>query len=327
MPTQNNITPPIIIMIPIFNDWASANILIPLLDEALGDIHHPLQIILVDDGSSLSAQQHFNLPQPLKHVQQINILELACNLGHQRAIAVALAYIEENIGCRSVVIMDGDGEDDPNDVPKLIQQCEQHGNQKIIFSKRTQRSESVWFQIFYAMYRLLYRFLTGSSIQMGNFSIIPHPILKRLVVVSEIWNHYTAGVLKARLPYLELNTKRNPRLQGQSKMNFTALVIHGLSAISVHGDVIGVRILIATAFLMVFSSLLTVIIFVIKIFTDLAIPGWTSTLTSSLLIIFMQAIMISVYFVFSVLTNRNHNTFIPRRDYQHFIISCKPMVE
>lgn len=37
------------------------------------------------------------------------------------------------------------------------------------------------------------------------------------------------------------------RLSGASKMNFAALLVHGLSALSVFGDIVGARLLAASA--------------------------------------------------------------------------------
>ena len=59
-------------------------------------------------------------------------------------------------------------------------------------------------------------------------------------------------------------------------MSFTSLAVHGLSAISVFGDRVGVRgiLLSALFFLFTIFSLLGVVS--LRLFTDLAIPGWAS---------------------------------------------------
>ena len=80
---------------------------------------------------------------------------------------------------------------------------------------------------------------------MGNFSVIPRERLASLVVVSELWNHYAAAAMRSRQPFCTIPTRRAERLDGESKMNFVGLVVHGLSAISVYSDIVGVRLLIA----------------------------------------------------------------------------------
>ena len=102
-------------------------------------------------------------------------------------------------------------------------------------------------------------------------------------------------------------------------MNFISLVTHGLSAISVHGDVVGVRLLIATTLLILFAIAGICVVVVIRLLTDLAIPGWATYVVALLLIILIQAVTLSLFFIFLVLSNRDNASFLPERDYVHFI--------
>lgn len=307
-----------LILIPVFNDWESLRILLIHLDEILKEGNLQAKVLVVDDASSISAYDSLRTSN-FKAINKLSILELRRNLGHQRAIAVGLAYVEVNEPCMAVIIMDGDGEDSPKDILKLINECNKQKYEKIVFAKRTQRSEGLGFRVFYVFYKCLYKLLTGQDIGVGNFSIIPYKLLHRLVVVSEIWNHYAAGVFKAKIPYVEVPSRRSNRLYGHSKMNFVSLVIHGLSAISVNGDTVGVRLLVASCLLIVFNITAISVVLLIRITTNLAIPGWTSYIVVLFFIILMQAIMLSLFFSFVVLSARNNYSFLPQRDYQYFV--------
>lgn len=312
----------ILIMIPVFNDWKALEILLTQLDKSLDAMNMIAEVLVVDDASITSRYNSF-ISSDLKAIQQVNILELRRNLGHQRAIAVGLAYIEANLSCQAVVVMDGDGEDAPRDVPRLINKCNQEGYNKLVFAQRTKRSETLLFKFFYTIYKYLYKVLTGQAIRVGNFSIIPRKILQRLVVVSEIWNHYAVGVLKARVPYTEISSRRGTRLAGQSQMNFMSLVTHGMSAISVYGDVVGVRLFIATCLLISIATILILVAITVKFTTNLAIPGWTSYMVALLFIILMQGVMLSLFFIFIILNGRNNFNFLPQRDYRYFILNIQ----
>ena len=102
------------------------------------------------------------------------------------------------------------------------------------------------FAVFYHLYRHLHRALTGVRVRVGNFSILPFAYLSTLVAMSELWNHYAAAVFRSKLAFRMIPIPRGTRIAGSSKMNFVALVSHGLSAISVFGDIVGVRLLIAS---------------------------------------------------------------------------------
>jgi glycosyltransferase involved in cell wall biosynthesis len=160
--------------------------MLALLDESLWRKGIQANVLVVDDASTTAQPYEDIVLQSPRATREIDVLQLRRNLGHQRAIAVGLAYVEANANCRAVVVMDGDGEDEPEDVQKLIERCSQEGYEKLVFAKRIKRSESWFFKLFYLAYRLFYRLLTGYEIRVGNFSVIPHEVLYRIVGVSEI---------------------------------------------------------------------------------------------------------------------------------------------
>lgn len=307
---------------PVFNDWSSLDPLLRQLEEELSSKNLKVQVLLIDDGSTIKAPSRLNLFGS-KQIAKVEILRLRRNLGHQRAIAIALAHIEEKVFCEAIVVMDADGEDKPEDAVRLIEEFQAGDRESVIFAQRTRRSENLIFRVSYFIYRQLYKALTGQEIRIGNFSIIPRPLLTRIVVVSEIWNHYSSGILKARIPHQYISTDRSNRLAGSSRMNYVQLVIHGLSAISIYGDVIGVRALMATVMLALISLFLIVVAIVVRSATDLAIPGWATYVIGLSFIILLQSITISFSFVFLILNGRNNYSFLPLRDYQFFVLDVR----
>jgi polyisoprenyl-phosphate glycosyltransferase len=307
-----------LVLIPIYNDWLAVSRLLDGLDRALRSHDVRVRVLLVDDGSTERWPAGFGAVG-YDALDRLDVLRLRRNIGHQRAIAIALAYVYEQLQPDTVVIMDGDGEDAPEDVPRLLARARECGNRSVVFAERQKRSESKMFQLFYALYRLLHRLLTGIPVRVGNFSVVPGEQLERLVVVSELWNHYAAAVFKARLPREAIPTQRASRLGGHSRMNFVALVAHGLSALSVHAELIGVRMLMGILAVvgLVCAALGGVV--GVRLFSSLAIPGWATTAAGLLVVILFQAIALSVFFVFTVLHARSQPLFIPLRDYQYFV--------
>jgi len=218
----------------------------------------------------------------------------------------------------NVIVMDADGEDKPSDIPALIAQSV-HAPGRIVFAYRRKRSESLSFKFFYFFYKMVFYLLTGKPIKFGNFCIIPHNVLNNVAHISEIWNHFSGGIIRSRIPYTTVPLDRGKRLAGQSRMNFVALLIHGLSAISVHIDTVAVRLLIASVFFIAFSLLGILVIIIIKLTGAYVMPGWPSAVFTSLLNIFLQAFIISLFLVFLVLNHRTQLQFIPAKDYKDFI--------
>jgi hypothetical protein len=307
----------IVVMIPLYNDWASLRLLLADLDGVLAADGRRARVVVVDDGSTVDPEP--GGWGPYRALRPVEVVHLRRNLGHQRAIAVGLPYIEAHVPCRAVVVMDSDGEDAPSDVPKLLARYEAECGRKIVFAERARRSESPMFIAFYTLYKALHVMLTGLGVRVGNFSVIPRRRLESLVVVSELWSHYAAAVFKSRQPYCAVPTHRARRLAGKPQMNFVRLVVHGLSALSVFSDIIGVRLLVATMILTLLSLLGIGATVLVRLFTTLAIPGWATTLIGILLIVLLQAIMFSILFSFLILGARQATTFLPRRDYAPFV--------
>jgi hypothetical protein len=196
-----------------------------------------------------------------------------------------------------------------------------------VFAERTKRSEHLAFRVFYGLYRLAHRLLTGIPVRVGNFSAIPLSHLDALVVVPELWNHYAAAVFKARLPRHTVPTARATRIAGEPRMNMAALIGHGLSALSVHAELVGVRLLIACGVVALAVCALLASVLAVRLTTSLAIPGWATTATGLLVIVLFQIVSLAVFFAFLVLHGRSQPQFIPLRDFSYFLGGITPLFE
>ena len=310
-------SPRLTILMPVYNDWVALDLLLDQIDRVLSAHQLAAQVLVVDDGSTTAVTDH---SRAYGAIRVVEVLQLRRNLGHQRAIALGLAFVEaERPDQLAVVVMDSDGEDDPHDIPRLVERCRETEMGMMVFAERTKRSESWWFRLCYHLYRGGHRVLTGRSVRVGNFSVIPRSRLVSLVAASELWNHYAAAAYTTRQPITTIPTTRTRRLDGRSRMNFISLVIHGLSAISVHSEIIGVRLMIATMVLMVLDGLALVGTTLIRVLTNQAIPGWATTVFGVLLILLVQATLFLFVASFMILANRNAASFLPTRDYRHFV--------
>jgi len=302
----------IVVLMPVFNDWESATKLVKSLAETLRQ-DYKFVFVLVDDGSFQIA------PETLRSQAEVRIIPLVRNFGHQRAIAIGLAWIAEHEQNKdAIIVMDSDGEDDAAGVIALLNQFKQSTG-KIIFASRFKRKESLLFKFSYAVYKLLFRILTGSSISFGNFSLIPRSALNQLVQSPEIWNHYSSGVMRSKMNYSFIPVQRGKRIAGQSSMSFVSLVLHGLSAISVYIDIVAVRLLLTFLILSGLSIIGVLMVLYFRFFTGLAIPGWATGAVTGLILIFLQALLISLFLAFIALNYRSQHRIVPVKEYMNYI--------
>ena len=296
----------LLILMPVFNDWASAEQLMTQLGAVLGEAALRARVLLVDDGSVQPPPESLGT-RVTRGIADVSIVRLRRNLGHQRAIAIGLGVAYEDYPPLPVVIMDADGEDRPEDVPRLYRALAATPAADVVFAGRQRRSESLTFTLCYHLYRALHKLMTGVSVRFGNFSILRHSALAPLMVSPDLWNHYAAAVVKGRLRYVLVPAPRGHRLAGQSTMNFVSLFTHGLSAISVFSEEMGARVLIGAGLMFFVVALL-------------GIAGVASPYVTLLAVmVLLQLALIAGGFLMHILFVRNAFTFIPVRDYRLFI--------
>ena len=276
-----------------------------------------LKIVAVNDGSSDSIEgNNFSSRIPM------TILNLNNNMGHQRAISIGLSYVEDNYSdVDNVIVMDSDGEDRPMDIAKLLGAGSHDECTKIIFAKRDKRSEGFLFKFFYHIYKLIFVLLTSQRLDFGNYSCIPKQLLAKVVSIPEIWNHYSGGIIKSKIPYASVGTDRGKRYSGTSKMNFQNLVLHGLSSISIYLDVVSIRLLMGAFISAVLTVIGLAVVFYIALFTDIPIPGWSSIVVLSLINILAIVILTTFLILLFQLNQKNSVKYPPKTFYKDFILS------
>lgn len=297
----------IAIVTPLFNDWDCLYKLVEDVRKVLSPTQFAdYRIVVVNDCSSLEVDAAKLAGHP------VEIIHLNKNLGHQKSIAIGVSYLNKNSEQDLVVVMDVDGEDKPEHLPILLEEAIQGKSNEIVFARRTKRKESFFFKIFYKIYKYIFVFLTGKVINFGNYSVIPKGLLDKVAHISDIWNHYPGGVIRSRLLYKSVGLERGERYMGKSKMNYTSLVIHGLSAVAVYVDTVSVRLLIAVSLLILTAIFGISLVFVF----DYHIPIWGLLLFFGIL---SQAFLSTLILVFTVLSYRVNFNFLPAVHFQDYI--------
>jgi hypothetical protein len=303
-------------VIPVYNDWESVHQLQVNIEQKI-PVAQKLLFLLVND----SSEQEITHYQSVSFRSETLILELSRNMGHQKAIATGLSYANEHLKASQIVVMDSDGEDRPEDILQLMQRSQTF--QGIVFAQRTKRSEGSLFKTFYTLYKMLFILLTGERISFGNFCLIPEKYLRKIVHVPDIWNHFSGGIIRSGVPYVALATERGKRYHGKSKMNFTRLILHGLSAVSVYADFMSIRLILFSFFLIAVTVTGIFAVAFLRLFTALAIPGWATFTILALGILLFLALLLGLFLLFNVLTMKTQKNIIPAKDYQDYIFDVK----
>ena len=108
------------ILIPVYNDWQSVFKLLENIDQRLEgwdhDVAH-ISVVIVNDASTEERPINNSIFNSLKSIQVINMKE---NRGHARCNAFGIKYLSETSDLEYLILMDGDGEDRPEEIKLLV---------------------------------------------------------------------------------------------------------------------------------------------------------------------------------------------------------------
>ena len=219
----------IIILIPVFNDWESLKKLIIEINENIkffNDIS--FECLIINDASTIPIP-NFNKPS---NFDLIEILNMRDNKGHARCNAFGIRYIFQNKKFDNIILMDGDGEDRPEEIKTLIEKIKKNPNVSVV-AKRVKRSEGPFFQLLYQLHKIITIIFTGQNINFGNYSLLTRNDVEKLYSKASLWSSFSGSVKKNLDSLQEINSIRGLRYFGPSQMSLLKLVIHSLSIIAV----------------------------------------------------------------------------------------------
>ena len=219
----------IIILIPVYNDWDSLSKLLIEVNEKIkffSDFN--FECLIVNDAST-SKLTKLDKPSNFKSVELLNMIE---NRGHARCNAFGIRYVFQNKEFDNLILMDGDGEDRPEEIKSLIEKIKENPNSSVV-AKRVKRSEGILFQSLYQLHKIITFLFTGQNINFGNYSILTRKDVEKLHSKASLWSSFSGSLKKNIKSLQEINSTRGLRYFGPSQMSLFRLIIHSFSIIAV----------------------------------------------------------------------------------------------
>ena len=146
-----------IILIPVYNDWESLAKLLNEINSVINEISGlEFKCIIVDDASTIKS------PIIIKphNFSSVKVIQMRENRGHARCNAFGIRYIDNNEEFDHLILMDGDGEDRPEELNLLFNKIKESPT-KVVTADRIKRSEGPLFQLLYQMHKILTYTFTG----------------------------------------------------------------------------------------------------------------------------------------------------------------------
>ena len=217
------------ILIPIFNDWESLEKLLNKINDNIKKIKEAqFDCVIINDCSTIKKLK-IKIPS---QINSIRIINMSKNKGHARCNAFGIKYLSNDTDLDYLILMDGDGEDRPEEIELLVNKVLNEPNKSVV-AKRIKRSEGFLFQMLYIIHKYLTLFTTGKLVNFGNYSCLIKSDIKKLSIKGSLWSSYSGTFKKNIENYNEVNSTRGTRYFGPSQMSLFKLLVHSLSIIAV----------------------------------------------------------------------------------------------
>ena len=103
------------VVVPMYNEKDNARLQVDAVQEALQDYPHPWELIVVDDGSTDGTPRELR-QRAAELGKHVHIVELRRNFRQTAAMQAGIDTARGDV----IVTMDGDLQNDPRDIPKLV---------------------------------------------------------------------------------------------------------------------------------------------------------------------------------------------------------------
>ena len=236
------------ILIPTFNDWDSLEILLKKIEDNIKDEQRVYEILIIDDASTID---HDLKISEIKKIKKIDIIRLKKNSGSQIAIATGLNFINKEKESGAILILDSDGEDDPNSLETFLSHLDEDAT-KVVVAERKKRKENIFLRILNII-RLYFTFaFTGKMMDFGNFSCLNNKHLEQIFNKKELNLSYS-GTIQKFLPIKKIPIEKQVRYSGKSKVSIIFLILYSIQILSIFSANFFIRTTMFLTFLIFFQ--------------------------------------------------------------------------
>jgi dolichol-phosphate mannosyltransferase len=253
---------------------------------ALADL--PFELVLVDDGSR--DRTGARLADLAATDPRVKVVALSRNFGHQAAITAGLEHARGDV----VVMLDADLQDPPELIPTMLERWREGSD--VVYAVREAREGETRLKLltarwFYRLFAQLARIdLEPDS---GDFRLMDRRALAALLAMPErnrflrgmtVWVGFTQSAVAYR---------RDPRAAGETKFTFGRMLRFSFDAITSFSHA---PLQFATLLGFAFSGLafLAIPLTVVARYSDLYVPGISSTIVVILLLGGIQLITVGI---------------------------------
>jgi glycosyltransferase involved in cell wall biosynthesis len=207
------------VVIPVYNEDENV---VPCYNEivdAFAPLKYEYEIIFIDDGSNDSTFE--TLEKLSKNDIRLKVIKLRKNFGQSAALKAGLDYASGNI----IATMDGDLQNDPADIPKMIKILK-HEDCDVVCGWRHNRKDTFSKKIVSKFANFLRKNITGEKIHDSGCTLRVYigESAKSLELYGELHRYIPAMLSWKGYKISEMKTNHRERKYGKTKYNWKRLI-------------------------------------------------------------------------------------------------------
>lgn len=281
--------PTISIIAPIFNEEAVIDELHRRLTPVLDGMNKSFEVLMVNDGSRDRSMER--MVEIARKDPRYKIVNFSRNFGHQIAITAGMDHAQGD----AIVIIDADLQDPPEVIPKLVEKWQEGFD--IVYAVREKRKGETFFKKWTAaaFYRTLKK-ITNVDIPVdtGDFRLMSRRAVEKLKTIRERHRFVRGLVSWIGFPQTGVTFVREERFAGETKYPLKKMLKFAFDGITSFSFF---PLQLATYFGFLVSGLSfmgILVVILMKLFTTVTIPGWSSMIASILFLGGVQLITIGI---------------------------------
>ena len=213
--SSHPITSTVSVVVPVYNEEENAAELVRQIGEAMDRSPRPWELIVVDDGSSDGTLRVLN--QICADASHLRVLELQRNYGQTAAMQAGIDASRGDL----VVTLDGDLQNDPADIPRLMDQLENEGLDLLQGWRKRRKDDLILRKIPSRIANRLIARITGVHLHDYGCSLKVYrgSAIRNVRLYGEMHRFIPAWMSRHTAPHRIAETEVNhrPRVAGRSK--------------------------------------------------------------------------------------------------------------
>lgn len=214
-------------MVPVLNEEDNVKPLYEKVKAVLDRLKIDYEIVFVDDGSEDATFRILN--EMHKKDKKLKIVKMRRNFGQSAAISAGFEHSKGAV----IIAMDGDLQNDPEDIPRLLNKLEE--GYDIVSGWRFERKDPFSKKLFSKFSNFLRNFLLGDPIHDSGCTLKAYrkECIEELELYGEMHRYIPSILRRKGFKVTEIKVKHHQRMFGKTKYGFSRIMKGFLDLINI----------------------------------------------------------------------------------------------